>query len=337
MTTVLPAHRTTLGVVCCLGSAAGFGLGPIFAKGAYALGATVPVALAGRFTMAAALLWLLVLLRARRTGRRPTLGPSRVLLTVVGLGAVGYAAQAAFYYGSLTRVDASLAALLVYVYPGLVVLLALFLGRERPTRRRLTALACSALGLVLLLGSAGTGPVDGPGVLLVLGAAVCYSLYLTVTAGLPPDLDPVLVAAVITTAAAGTLITLGAASGTLHAPRPSAWLWLLGLAVVATVVPIAALYVGIRSLGAPTAAILSCVEPAVAVLSAAVFYGERLTPVQFLGGAIVLTAVAVLQLRRRRPPSAASAPAPELVPVGECRGRESRSDGHATDRAPSGR
>ena len=52
-----------------------------------------------------------------------------------GLGAVGYAMQSAFYFGALTRIDASLVGLLLYAYPALVLLLAYALRRERPGRQ----------------------------------------------------------------------------------------------------------------------------------------------------------------------------------------------------------
>lgn len=100
--------------------------------------------------------------------------------------------------------------------------------------------------------------------------------------------------------------------------------------MISTVIPVACLFAGVRAVGASTAAILSCAEPAVTVATTALVYGERLTPWQAIGGAAVLASVAVLQLRFRRasrgsarlwsdPPAtgaADSAPAAPPGPVG---------------------
>ena len=48
----------------------------------------------------------------------------------------GYAAQSGLYFSALTRIDASLVALILYVYPVLVMAAAIALGRERASRRR---------------------------------------------------------------------------------------------------------------------------------------------------------------------------------------------------------
>jgi drug/metabolite transporter (DMT)-like permease len=54
---------------------------------------------------------------------------------------------------------------------------------------------------------------------------------------------------------------------------------------------------GIRLLGAPRAAILSTFEPVVGVVLAAVLLAERSTPLQLVGGALIIAAGIVLQLR----------------------------------------
>jgi drug/metabolite transporter (DMT)-like permease len=284
------------GAALCLVSATGFGVAAIFAKESYRAGVSVPTMLAVRFALAAAIFWVVV------AWRRPTFPRRRVLLSCVGLGAAGYALQAALYFGALTRISASLTALLLYAYPALVTVLAVVLRRERADRRRVAALACSAAGLVLLLGTGGTaGSAAISGVLLALGAAVTYAVYLTVAVGLPADLDVYLLSAVVCTAAAASMGMAGLATGSLHQPaRPGGWLWMALLAVFSTVVPIATLLAGMRQVGAPTAAILSCAEPAVTVTSTAVVYGDRLTVGQAVGGAAVLSAVAILQISRRQ-------------------------------------
>ena len=114
----------------CLASAAAFGAMGIFGKLAYDEGATVGTLLATRFVLAAALLWLFV--GARGAAR----GVAAVTPAIaLALGAVGYAAPAGGYFAALERLDASLLALLVYVFPVIVAVSAVALRRERASRR----------------------------------------------------------------------------------------------------------------------------------------------------------------------------------------------------------
>ncbi|NUR47299.1 MAG: DMT family transporter [Hamadaea sp.] len=285
-----------LGAVLCLVSAAGFGLSAVFAKQSYAAGISVPAMLAGRFAVAAAVLWAIVAFR------RPAFPARRTLITCIGLGGIGYAAQAVLYFSSLAWIDASLTGLLLYLYPALVTGLAVLLRRERPDRRRYAALLCSAVGLVLILGSGGSiGSAAGIGVALALGSAAAYALYLTVAAGVPADLDVFLLSAIVCTSACVTMTATGYATGSMTGPTTvTGWGWVVLLAIFSTVVPIATLLAGIRLVGAPTASILSCAEPAVTVATTAAVYGERLTPGQLLGGVVILAAVLVLQVPFRR-------------------------------------
>ena len=59
-----------------------------------------------------------------------------------------------------------------------------------------------------------------------------------------------------------------------------------------------AFFAGLRRVGPSEAAILSTFEPIVTVALALVVLGERLSEPQLAGGALVLAAVVLLQLRR---------------------------------------
>jgi drug/metabolite transporter (DMT)-like permease len=159
-----PPHRR--GIALCVLSACGFGAMAIFAKEAYAAGVTVVTLLSLRFLLAAALFWAVAVARGARLPER------RIVLQGLVLGAVGYAAQGGLYFGALTRLDASLTSLLTYIYPILVFVGALALGRERATGRRLGALALATAGTVLVLAGGSVGAVDGLGVAMALGCAV---------------------------------------------------------------------------------------------------------------------------------------------------------------------
>ena len=202
-----------LGMGLCMLSAIAFGLAPLFAKECFAAGFSVSAMLTGRFGIAALVFWAVVAVR------RPALPGPRLLLACLALGGVGYAVQAACYFGALTRIDASLAGEMLYVYPAIVLVLGVALRRERASRRKLAALGCSVSGLVLLLGCAGSnGPVAPAGVLLAFGAALTYALYVTVANGLPADLDVYLLSALVCSSAAVSVGVFGVSSGSLRVP-----------------------------------------------------------------------------------------------------------------------
>jgi drug/metabolite transporter (DMT)-like permease len=283
-------HRT--GIALCALSACGFGAAAIFAKEAYGEGVNVITLLTVRFLMAAALFWVIVVARGAR------LPSGRALLTGLGLGAAGYAAQAGLYFGALTRIDASLTALLLYVYPALVFLGALAMGREHVTRARVVALALASGGAALVLLGGAIGTVDGVGVAMAVGAALVYATYILVADRIVAHVDPFALSAVICTGAAASLLTAGLVSGRLDAGFNAAgWGWTTAFAIGSTVLPIVCFLAGMRVVGPATASIVSTIEPAVTVGLATVIYGEALGPGRLAGGALVLAAVILLQLR----------------------------------------
>jgi drug/metabolite transporter (DMT)-like permease len=304
-------HRR--GVTLCLVSAVGFGLMAVFAKESYKDDVSVLTLLALRFTIAAGAFWVIVAARRAR-GTTPAAPARRTVLAGLALGAVGYAAQAGGYFGALTRIEASLTALLLYVYPALVFLGALALRRDHVDRRRIAALVLATGGAILVLAGSGTGHVDGLGVALALGSAVAYSIYILVADGVTRRIDAFLLSALIATGAAVTLWSAGLASGSIDLGFASGgWGWIAALALVSTVLPISAFLAGLPKVGPSTAAIVSTVEPIVSVAMAMLWFGERLGAVQIVGGALVLAAVVLLAVKVRGRALAADAPGPSTA------------------------
>jgi drug/metabolite transporter (DMT)-like permease len=296
-------------------AAAGFAAMAIFAKLAYEAGFDVSSLLLMRFVIAGAVLWAIVAIR------RPARPSLRTVALAAGLGAVGYALQAATFFASLERIDASLASLLLYVYPTLVLIGAVAIGRERATRRRVGALALASAGTVLvLLGGGGVGALDPVGIALVFAAAVTYTVYILVSDRHGTDTDPFLLTAMIITAAGIAVGIWSAAHGgpDLHVAAQG-WEAVAAIAVVSTVVPTAAFLLGLRRVGPATASIVATLEPVITVALAMAVFGDRLAPVQLLGGAGVIAAVVLVNLRvgsRRRVVAAvptAAAPARSLA------------------------
>ena len=282
-----------------------------FAKKAYGEDVSVLSLLALRFTFAACAFWAIV--AARRASGILTPRPARgVVLAGLGLGALGYAAQSGGYFAALTRISASLTALLLYIYPALVCIGAIALGRDRLDRRRVVALVLATGGAVLVLAGTGTGQLDALGVALGLGAALSYSVYILVADRVVTRIDPFLISALIATGAAATLTTAGLASGSLDFGfRAGGWGWIAALALASTVMPISAFLAGLPKVGPSTASIVSTGEPIISVFVAIVYFGDRLGVLQVIGGSLVIAAVVLLavRVRGRAPALEAAGPA----------------------------
>ena len=291
------------GTALCLASAVAFGAMAIFGKLAFDQGVSTWTLLTVRFVVAAAVLWAVLLARGAVGSLRAL--PRRDVALALGLGACGYALQAACYFLALQRIEASLLALLLYTFPAIVTVAAVLLGRERLERRRVTALVLVSAGLSLVLAGAGTGSLEGAGVALALSAAIVYSTYILVSDGVSRRLPALSLATLVCTGAALSLAIGTTAAGTLHpgAVTVAGWGWLVCLSVVSTVGAIAMFFAGLSRVGPTTASILSTVEPVVTVTLAFAVFGERLGAVQLLGGALVLTAVLVLRAGSLRRPS----------------------------------
>ena len=291
-----------VGALLCLFSAAAFGCMAIFGKLAYDAGVDVGELLLVRFGLAAAVLAAV----AFAVGQAQKLGRRAVVAGLL-MGAVGYATQAGLYFLALERMDASVLALLLYTYPVLVTVAAVVIGREQASAARFAALGAASAGTALVLVGAGTGALDPLATAMGIGAAVTYTAYILcgdrVLAGVPP----LALAALVT---AGATVTFGIVLLLTTGPSldfgAEGWMWATAIALVSTVGAIIAFFAGLARVGASSAAILSCFEPVVTIGLAALAFGEALSGLQLVGGAIVLATVVVLSAPGLRARPAAS-------------------------------
>jgi drug/metabolite transporter (DMT)-like permease len=284
------------GALLCLGSAASFGAMAIFGKLAYDEGANVGTLLASRFVLAAVLFWVLVLaFGALRSVSR------RDVALALGLGAVGYSAQAGAYFAALERLDASLLSMVLYTFPAMVTVAAIVMGRERARLRTGGALVLASFGLVLVLAGAAAGALDPLGTLLGIAAAVVYTTYILSSAGVASRMSPLLLSALVCTGAAFTLTVAGVLGGHLRLGSVSGegLGWLACIAVVSTVGAVTLFFAGLRRVGPSTASILSTAEPLTTVLLAFLAFGESLAAAQLLGGALIVAGALLLAFDRR--------------------------------------
>ena len=310
---------TSSGTIMVLFSAAAFGLMPVFAKLAYAEGLNLQTLLAIRFTLAGISIWAIWAVSGRRyrtgvEGATEAARPDKqMIVPLIALGALGYVGQSLSYFTALNQISATATGLLLYTYPILVTVLAFLFFREPLTPQKLVALLLASIGALLVLGlfsvvlglgGSGLGALNPVGVAWAVAAALIYSLYIIAGTRFTRGVDPLYASAVIITSAAGVYLVWGLLAGTLDFNFSGlGWVWAIAIALVSTTLAIATFFMGLAQTGPSRAAIISTLEPAVTVFTAALVLGESISLEQLLGGAFILASVLTLQYRSRPAPA----------------------------------
>jgi DME family drug/metabolite transporter len=213
-------------------------------------------------------------------------------------------------FTAFDRVTVAVALIGFYTYPAMVAVVAVALGRERPSRPILLALALALGGMVVVVAGGldpATGLVlDGLGILLALLAAAAQTTFVTISRDGYPRLPADQAMAWILAASAAGCAILALAGGTLDGlllpvRDPSLLPLLLSVGVLGAGIPSLLFLVGIRRIGGTRAGIVMLLEPVVGVGLAALLLGESLRPVQAIGAAAVLGAALLLRRATREP------------------------------------
>lgn len=292
------ARRVREGVAFVVVSAVAFGAMAILARFAFSSGVDTTTLLALRFGTASVA--MLALLRARKMAlpRGSTLG------MLIALGAAGYGGQAICYFTALRLAPAGLAALLLYLHPALVAVLATVFLHEKLTVFKLAALATALLGTALTIIPAIGGealaaaPQLPTGLAFALASAAFYAVYIVVAAAIGRRARPLPMSAVVITSAAAVFLVLTLIRGPRLPQTIDGWLAVAGIALLSTVMAITLYFAGLERIGPVRASTLSTIEPLCTVVLAAIVLDESIAPVQLAGGALILAA-AVLIARAR--------------------------------------
>ena len=252
----------------------------------------VPVTsfLAVRFAVAAVAVWLI----APRSVSRLTAVERR---NGVLLGLLYGGAQVLQTVG-LQTTSASVSGFVTGMYVVFTPLLGAVLLRARIGRTVWTAVVLATAGLAVL---SLQGLAVGTGEALTLASAVLYAAHI-VGLGVWSSSRSALGLTVVQLATVTLVCGAGAAPGGITLPSTAGdWASLLYMAVVAGAMALVVQTWAQAHLPATRAAIIMTMEPVFAGLFAVLFGGERLGMRVVVGGAMVLTAMYLVELGPRRP------------------------------------
>lgn len=270
------------------------GIVPILAKVAYAAGVNVLTVVAFRTVIAAILLWLGMLLFKRNLIRSslPAILSSMIAGAINGLGSI-------FFYTSLTRIDASLGQLVNISY---LVFVTVFLRLAGQTISFLTIVRTAlTIGAIYLLTRGGSSPADWLGVGMMLFAAITYAIQLVLSQRIMLDIPaPTMTLYAITAMAVVVTVAWLMMPVDLALVSTDGW-HAIGLMALVTALSRLTLFLGVKAMGSIQTALLGVSEVVVTIVIAAVFLGERLTLLQWLGAAILMVPIFMVRFEKGVP------------------------------------
>ena len=275
-----------------------YGLNPLFGIPLMNKGASIESILFFRYGFAVLMLGAFLLLSGQKF--RVTGKQARILL-VLGLL---YTASSIFLFEAYNYIASGLATTLIFLYPVLVAIIMVFL-RVIPSWQVWLAIAATFAGVVIMTQGDTSQAVNPIGVLLSLGSAMVYAFFIVIinrSKAIGAISNSLLT---FYTLSVGAIIFL---AKILSSPSPmtqgiegcGAWMNLLGLALLPTVVSTATLAISTRNIGATKASVLGVFEPITAILVGTVALGETLTTSTVTGILIAMAAVTFMIVSTKR-------------------------------------
>ncbi len=278
--------KTANGFILALLSGCSFGSLAIFFQLGLDQGLDRLCLLAWRFLLSSVILLPLAFGAIRKHRQR--------FLLCLLVGAIGFTAEAAIFTAAIPRIGAGMSAILLYLYPAYVTLTSALFFKEKLSRRLIVSLLLSLLGCILVC----LTPVksyDLVGLLLGLASALVYGTYLIVSSRVLKGIPASAVTAIVSFGCSLTFFCWSTATGVWKIPGNIAeWRNILALAVFGTILPILTLFKAIPLIGVAKVSLISTIEPVMTVFLGWVVLEQALTPMQLIGGALILTSVVLI-------------------------------------------
>lgn len=235
-------------------------------------------------------------------GTMAIFSPSKLKIDRRGLGITLFAGAVngigfLSFFWSLERIDASISSMLFSLAP-LVILGMLALRGEKLTHRHLIRLGLGLAGIYLLIGPGGN--VDWVGALLVGLGVVTFSFQLVIIQWYLRDYDGWTIIFYMLSAITADVVIWWLIQGReWHDPGVGGWAAVFVLAIISTYLARLAMFTSVRYIGSGQTALFMPVETFLTVIWSILFLHEHLSPLQWIGGGLILASV-ILAVQRLR-------------------------------------
>ena len=214
----------------------------------------------------------------------------------LGIGVL-FAGTVYWLFKAIEIVTVPVAILTYFVYPLLTGLAAAATGLERLGLRGAVAAFAAFLGLALMIG-AHPGGVALAGIGFGLAAACSRVITLLLTRAQLAGADSRLISWYSILSATVIFALIALATGDWQPPQTAlGWFALTGGSVAMTIA-VLAVFISTLRVGPFRTALFMNLEPLLATIGSAVVLGEVISPLQAVGGAIMIAALVAFQLRR---------------------------------------
>lgn len=275
------------GYLCGVVSGASYGLIPLFSLPIMRQGMDSDSLLLYRYGLAAVVMGAIMAFRGQSVAIKWRDVPLVLLLGVL------FAFSTVFMFMAFDHIPTGMASTVFYSYPLFTVLIMTTLFGERLTLWSVLALLMAVGGVALLYATKDGGTLSLAGVALAVGSAISYALYIVIANRSHVKQMPSSTLAFWSMVVGGVVFFVrgGFGVGLQAVPSAEAWVLVLLLAIVPTVVSCTALVVAIRCVGSTTTSILGAMEPVTAVLCGTLVFGEPMSLRIFIGIVVIIAAV----------------------------------------------
>jgi drug/metabolite transporter (DMT)-like permease len=241
-------------------------------------------------------LGLVILFAWLRLRQRPVALAAREKWISLGLGVV-FAGNVFLLFVAIERVEVPIAILTYFVYPLLTGIAGAATGLDKLTWRGAAAALVAFLGLALMIGAHPAG-LAAWGIVAALAAACCRVVILLVTRAALQGADARLITWYSLVSSTVLFVLASLATQDWQPPVTAAgWVALIAVSVAVTT-GILGVFGSTVSIGPFRTALFMNLEPLLATIGSALVLGEMTTPLQALGGAVMIGALVAFQLRR---------------------------------------
>ena len=280
-TAVSPDSKIWLGWLMAITAIMAYSMNAPLGRGAILLGVNPTLLLIIRFGLSTAVAGGSLLLtdpKKFKIGRKG-------ILTCIAIGGLIACAVLSFYW-AIARMNVSIAAVIVSVYP-LVVLMGLAFWGEKLTKRKGIRLSLGLGGVYLLLGPSGTA--DLIGVVLLIGTVISYALYLMFIQWYMGDYPVRAVAFYTDATMCVAMLIFGLAQGIkFEAPPVKAFEYIIVMAVIGTFLSRNLLFNAVRRIGSGQMSLLAPLDTMLTITWSLLFLNETLAPIQWVGSLLIV-------------------------------------------------
>jgi drug/metabolite transporter (DMT)-like permease len=234
-----------------------------------------------RFLIASVLIFIIFIPQINTVKRH-----YRSMLTAFGAGFFGYGISTLLYFYSSLYIGSGLSMVLFFTYPALIILIHYFFYGQVIPRLYYVAVFIIFIGMMLLIDRHQIG-FDLRGISLGLASSFFYACYIISSKNnrMPTNLSTLMVCL----GCMSTSFIVSYYDNSLALPKSiDTWLNLLGIGVLATVIPIVLMLHSLNYISSERASILSVLEPVFVVIFGVLLLGETLKPWSSLGVVFVL-------------------------------------------------